>query len=160
MPRDDILLIAVPAAIATAPVLERLTGLDEDGRITLHGTAVLRRADDGRVGVTEQTGDATAPEPARHGGLATVLAVVAEAVDALLMGNSGMVLAGAGRTTPTDVAIDDIAASLAPGATAFVAHVTESDPAAVDHAMTDLGVTVTRRPMAEFEAGPARGRPS
>jgi uncharacterized membrane protein len=152
---ETVLVITLDHAERAPEAIGALTGLAADGALELRAAAVVRRSADGRISIGDEVGDVdTAGTFAeRFPRLATLLLALAGPLDTVLFGNSLMVLTGAlAEPSPDEVALEHLARAVAPGRTAVVAEVVESDPAVVDRALADLSVRVARRPLVELEA--------
>ncbi len=143
--------------------LRRLWELDDEGALTVHGAALMRRDDMGHINVAERHSDL---------GMRTAIGVGVGALLGLMAGPVGIAagvagaaamsvgaatgvgaLAGAavGATadamteTRRETAADEAFFTLRPGQTAIVAEISEDWTSTLDDAMTPLGGIIYRR---------------
>ena len=155
MPAENVLVITLDRDETAPDAIGALRGLAADGAVELRAAAVVRRANDGRISISEEVGDVdTAGTFAeRYPRLATLLAVLAGPLDTLLFGNSLVALTGAlAEPSPDELALEHLARAIPLGRTAVVAEVTESDPATLDEVLTGLGARIARRPLTHVQA--------
>jgi uncharacterized membrane protein len=139
--------------------LHALWGLDDDGVVTVHGTAVVHRNDWGQLQVdTKET----------HPGLATAVGVGVGALLGLLAGPAGAAVGAAGgaaigaatggavgattdlvRADTRDEAGAETAFVLGAGQSAVIGDVSEDSTSAIDTRMRELGGIVYRRPWSD-----------
>ena len=154
MSAENVLAITLDEA-AARQALEMLSRLASEDGFELRAAAVVHRSGDGRISIKDHVGNVETSQTLaqRHPRLATLLTVLAGPLDTLLLGNSLVALAGAvAEPTPDELALEQLARAIPLGATAVIADVLERDPDLVNHRLTHLAATVTRRPLAEVQA--------
>jgi uncharacterized membrane protein len=137
---------------------EAMTALKElgtQGRLEIHGAAVVARGEDGRLEQKDWVTGGDLDATATGGPLGLLIGILAGPFGLLLGGWTGALIGSVidlQDADETDSALGEISQSLPAGHTALVAHVAERSPEVVDTAMAKLGGTVTRRPVDELLA--------
>lgn len=136
--------------------LTLIEALDSQRRLHVQEAVVAERDDDGQV-VAKDSAESSSILPATAGGglIGLLLGVIGGPIGLLLGGTYGALVGSmfdvydAGEAESTLGAISD---SVKSGHTALLAVVDEPNTEIVDAAMSDLGGTVERRPVADVEA--------
>src|SRR5436190_6332611 len=136
--------------------LTRLKELAADEQIDLHDGAVVERAQDGTLHLRDAAGNEHDGLGMLTGGtIGLLIGILAGPIGVLLGGAVGL-LAGAivdaEDDDETDSVLEHISRSIGNGATAVLADLDESGPAAVDGAMAALDGRVTRYARKDVEA--------
>jgi uncharacterized membrane protein len=135
-----------------------LTVLGELGsqqRIGVQEAVVVARGDDGQVVAKDRVESSTPPATATGGMLGLLIGIIGGPLGVLVGGTYGLFVGSLFDISDADAAdsaLGSISSSVKVGHTALLAVVDEPSTEIVDAAMSDLGGTVARRPMAEVEA--------
>ena len=116
---------------------------------------VVSRGEDGQVVAKDRVESSSPPATATGGMLGLLIGIIGGPLGVLVGGTYGLVvglLFDISDADAADSALGSISSSVKVGHTALLAVVDEPSPEIVDAAMSDLGGTVARRPMAEVEA--------
>jgi uncharacterized membrane protein len=136
--------------------LARLKELASEDQIDLHDGAVVARAQDGTLHLTDEAGNEDEGLATLTGGtIGLLIGILAGPLGVLLGGAVGL-LAGAivdaDDDDETDSVLEHISRSIGNGETAVLADLDESGPAPVDGAMAALDGRVTRYARKDVEA--------
>jgi uncharacterized membrane protein len=135
-----------------------LTSLNELGsqeRIGVHEAVVVARGEDGKVVEKDRVESNAVPATAVGGLSGLLIGILGGPLGVLIGGTYGLMVGSLFDMYDlgeTDSALAAISASVGLGRTALLAVVDERSPEVLDTAMSDLGGTVVRRPVAEVEA--------
>jgi uncharacterized membrane protein len=135
--------------------LTNLKELDTQGQIEVVEAAVIERGLDGQVTVKSDVGDEGYIGTATGGVVGVLIGVLGGPLGVLIGGATGL-LAGAlfdeEDDEDTDSVLTDISKQVHPTRTAVLAQVSEPSREVIDTAMSRVGGTVLRRPVADVEA--------
>ena len=135
--------------------LTALKELDSQERVGVQEGVVVERTDDGHV-VEKDRIESMFPAATAGGGLIGLLiGIIGGPLGMLIGGTTGLLYGSLFDLTDadeTDSALAGVSGAVKIGHTAVLAVVSESNPEVVDAAMSRLGGTVARRPVAEVEA--------
>ena len=135
--------------------LTSLKELDTQRRIGVREAVVVARRDDGQVVPKDSVGSSDLPATAAGGVTGLLVGIIGGPLGMLLGGTYGL-FAGSlfdlYDMSEADSALAEISTSVAVGRTALLAVVDEPNAEVVDAAMSTLGGTVVRRPVAEVQA--------
>jgi uncharacterized membrane protein len=132
-----------------------LKELDAQQRIDLREAVVAFRGDDGQVTVKDQVADTSMRGTAGGGLIGLLLGVLGGPVGVLIGGTYGLFVGSLfdlGDAGDNESALAQISGSVRVGHTALLAVVDEPSPDVIDAAMSDLGGSVARRPVADVQA--------
>jgi uncharacterized membrane protein len=135
--------------------LTLLEDLASQRRIDVQEAVVVARGDDGQVVAKDRVESSTPPATATGGMLGLLIGIIGGPLGVLVGGTYGLFVGSLFDISDADAAdsaIGSISSSVKVGHTALLAVVDEPSTEIVDAAMSDLGGTVARRPMAEVEA--------
>ena len=135
--------------------LTALKGLDEQGRLRVEAAVVVARDSDGQIIEHDRAGSFDHIGTASGGLLGLMVGVIGGPLGVLVGGVVGLLVGSRfdlDENDRTESVLSEIAATVRPDHTALLAEVTEQGPEVVDTAMTRLGGTVLRRPVADVEA--------
>jgi uncharacterized membrane protein len=139
-------------AYAALTALKELNGQD---RLGLEAATVVVRDDNGQIVVKDRAGSFDYAGTASGGVLGLLLGIIGGPLGVLIGGTYGLMVGSLfdlDDVERTESVLSEISESVRPGHTALLAQVTEESPEVVDTAMTRLGGTVLRRPVADVEA--------
>ena len=135
--------------------LTLLKELDSQQRVGVEEAAVVLRRDDGQVVEKDRISSSFAVGTA-SGGLIGLLLGIIGGPFGMLIGGTGGLMVGAlfdlDEIEESESALGAISASVQSGRTALLAVLNEQSAEVVDTAMSGLGGTVFRRPVADVEA--------
>jgi uncharacterized membrane protein len=133
-------------------VLEELAS---QRRIDVQEAVVVYRGEDGQVVTKDSVESSSPPATATGGMLGLLIGIIGGPLGVLVGGTYGLFVGSLFDISDADAAdsaLGSISSSVKVGHTALLAVVDEPTTEIVDAAMSDLGGTVARRPMAEVEA--------
>jgi uncharacterized membrane protein len=132
-----------------------LKELDSQQRIAVQEAVVVVRAEDGRVVEKDGVGSTALANTAGGGLLGLLVGIIGGPFGMLIGGTTGLLVGSLfdiDDAEETESALAAISGSVQVGRTSLLAVVAEQSPEVVDTAMSGLGGTVVRRPVAEIEA--------
>jgi uncharacterized membrane protein len=132
-----------------------LKELDSQQRIAVQEPVVVVRAEDGRVVEKDGVGSTALANTAGGGLLGLLVGIIGGPFGMLIGGTTGLLVGSLfdiDDAEETESALAAISGSVQVGRTSLLAVVAEQSPEVVDTAMSGLGGTVVRRPVAEIEA--------
>lgn len=135
--------------------LTLLTELDSQQRIGVNEAVVVVRGEDGQLVKKDGTESAPLAGTASGGLIGLLLGIIGGPLGVLIGGATGLMVGSLydlADYEDTDSALSAISSSVQAGRTALLAEVVEQSPEVVDAAMSGVGGTVLRRPVAEVEA--------
>ena len=135
--------------------LTLLKELDSQQRIGVQEAVVVVRGDDGQLVDKDGTEPAYLAGTASGGLIGLLLGIIGGPLGVLIGGTTGLMVGSLydlADDEETDSALGAISSSVKVGRTALLAEVIEQSPEVVDTAMSGVGGTVLRRPVAEVEA--------
>ncbi len=135
--------------------LTLLKELDTQDRIGVQEAAVVVRHSDGQVVEKDRIGSEFLTGTASGGLIGLLLGIIGGPLGMLIGGTGGLMIGSIfdlEDIDETESALGAISSSVQSGRTALLAVVTERSPEVVDTAMSGLGGTVFRRPVADVEA--------
>jgi uncharacterized membrane protein len=135
--------------------LTTLKELNGQGRLEIEAAVVVVRDDHGQIVVKDRVGPVEYAGAASGGTLGLLLGILAGPLGVLIGGTYGLLVGSLfdlDEVERTGSVLSEISASVRPGHTALLAQVREQSPDVVESAMTRLGGTVLRRPVADVEA--------
>jgi uncharacterized membrane protein len=133
--------------------LTTLKQLDSQGQLSLQAAAVVVRGDDGAIEVKERVGETEYTGAASGGLMGLLIGILGGPLGVLLGGTYGLMVGSLfdlEDVEESESVLSQISTSVR--GTALLAQVAEQSPEVVDTAMTGLGGTVLRRPVADVEA--------
>jgi uncharacterized membrane protein len=137
---------------------EAMTTLNElasQGQIGLTEAAVVIRADDGQIDVTDQVANDGFAGTASGGLVGLLIGILGGPLGVLIGGATGLAagsLFDLADGEDTDSALTQVSKTVKVGRTSLLAEVVEQSPEVVDAAMARLTGTVVRRSVADVEA--------
>jgi uncharacterized membrane protein len=135
--------------------LTALKELDSQERVRVQEGVVVERTDDGQVTEKDRI-ESMFPAATAGGGLIGLLiGIIGGPLGMLIGGTTGLVYGSVFDLTDaeeTDSALAGVSGAVKIGHTAVLAVVSEPNPEIIDAAMSRLGGSVARRPVAEVEA--------
>lgn len=135
--------------------LTALKELDSQERVDVQEGVVVERNDDGRVAEKDRI-ESMFPAATAGGGLIGLLiGIIGGPLGMLIGGTTGLLYGSLFDLTDaeeTDSALAGVSGAVKIGHTAVLAVVSEPNPEIIDAAMSRLGGSVVRRPVAEVEA--------
>jgi uncharacterized membrane protein len=135
--------------------LTLLEELASQRRIGVQEAVVVARGEDGQVVTKDSVEPSSPPATATGGMLGLLIGIIGGPLGVLVGGTYGLFVGSLFDISDADAAdsaLGSISSSVKVGHTALLAVVDEPSTEIVDAAMSDLGGTVARRPMAEVEA--------
>jgi uncharacterized membrane protein len=132
-----------------------LKELDTQRRVGVQEAVVVERADDGQVNEKDRIESTFLPATAGGGLTGLLLGIIGGPFGMLIGGTTGLLVGSLfdlADVDETDSALAGISSSVRIGHTALLAVVSEQSHEVVDAAMSGVGGTVLRRPVAEVEA--------
>jgi uncharacterized membrane protein len=135
--------------------LTSLKELDSQDRVGVSEAVVAVRGDDGQLDVKDSVQSTSLPATASGGLIGLLIGVLGGPLGVLIGGTYGLFVGSLFDLydlTEADSALGEISTSARIGHTALLAVVDERSPEVVDTAMSAVGGTVVRRPVAEVEA--------
>jgi uncharacterized membrane protein len=135
--------------------LTLLEELASQRRIGVQEAVVVSRGEDGQVVAKDRVESSSPPATATGGMLGLLIGIIGGPLGVLVGGTYGLFVGSLFDISDADAAdsaLGSISSSVKVGHTALLAVVDEPSTEIVDAAMSDLGGTVARRPMAEVEA--------
>ena len=135
--------------------LTLLKELDSQQRVGVQEAVVVVRGEDGQLVEKDGTESAYLAGTASGGLMGLLLGVIGGPFGVLIGGATGLMVGSLfdlADYEDTDSALGAISSSVQAGRTALLAEVVEQSPEVVDTAMSEVGGTVLRRPVAEVEA--------
>ena len=132
-----------------------LEELASQHRIDVQEAVVVVRREDGQVVAKDRVESSSPPATATGGMLGLLIGIIGGPLGVLVGGTYGLVVGSLFDIYDADVsdsALASISGSVKVGHSALLAVVDEPSTEIVDAAMSDIGGTVARRPMAEVEA--------
>jgi uncharacterized membrane protein len=135
--------------------LTLLEELASQRRIGVQEAVVVSRGEDGQVVAKDRVESSSPPATATGGMLGLLIGIIGGPLGVLVGGTYGLFVGSLFDISDADAAdsaLGSISSSVKVGHTALLAVVDEPNPEIVDAAMSDLGGTVARRPMAEVDA--------
>ncbi|TWS20501.1 DUF1269 domain-containing protein [Tsukamurella asaccharolytica] len=147
MGSKNIILISWPESGPAYEAFSKFKDLDS-GSITIDGSAVVERQDDGQLKVTDGQDNVIGLGTLGGAGLGTLIGILGGPLGVLL-GLAGGSLVGAGfdvaRGGDSDDVISHLSSALPAGTTAIIAEVEESDQSALDDFALRSGGALIRR---------------
>ena len=135
--------------------LTLLKELDSQQRVGVQEAVVVVRGEDGQL-VEKDATESGYPLGTASGGLmGLLLGIIGGPLGVLIGGATGLMVGSLfdlDEYEETDSALAAISSSVQAGRTALLAVIAEQSPEVVDAAMSEVGGTVLRRPVAEVEA--------
>jgi uncharacterized membrane protein len=135
--------------------LTLLGELDAQHRAGVREAVVVARGEDGQIAVKDRVAPTDLPGTASGGLIGLLLGIIGGPVGMLVGGTYGLLVGSmfdVYDATEDDTALGAIAQTVKPDHPALLAVVDEQSTDVLDAAMTDLGGTIARRPVAEVEA--------
>ncbi len=135
--------------------LTSLKELDSQKRVGVQEAVVVVRGEDGQVVEKDRVESMFLPNTAGGGLIGLLIGIIGGPFGMLIGSASGLFLGSLfdlGDIEETESALGAISSTVQVGRTSLLAVVTEQSPEVVDTAMSDLGGTVLRRPVADVEA--------
>jgi uncharacterized membrane protein len=135
--------------------LTLLKELDSQKRVGVPEAVVVVRGEDGQLVEKDGTGSEYPAGTATGGLMGLLLGIIGGPFGVLIGGATGLMVGSLydlADYEETDSALGAISSSVQVGRTALLAVVDEQTPEVVDAAMSGVGGTVLRRPVAEVEA--------
>ena len=135
--------------------LTLLKELDSQQRVGVQEAVVVVRGEDGQLVQKDGTESAYLVGTASGGLIGLLLGIIGGPLGVLIGGATGLMVGSLydlADYEETDSALGAISSSVQAGRTALLAEVVEQSPEVVDAAMSGVGGTVLRRPVAEVEA--------
>jgi uncharacterized membrane protein len=135
--------------------LTQLKELDSQRRVEIQEAVIVARSDEGYVTEKDRVGSTSLDATAGGGLLGLLLGIIAGPFGMLIGGTTGLLVGSLfdiDDAEGADSALATIAGSVKVGHTSLLAIVGEQSPDVVDNAMSGLGGTVVRRPVADVEA--------
>jgi uncharacterized membrane protein len=135
--------------------LTLLKELDSQQRVGVQEAVVVARSEDGQLVEKDGTESELLAGTATGGLMGLLLGIIGGPFGVLIGGATGLMVGSLydlADFEETDSALGAISSSVQPGRTALLAEVIEGVPDVVDTAMSGVGGTVLRRPVAEVEA--------
>jgi uncharacterized membrane protein len=135
--------------------LTLLEELASQRRIDVQEAVVVARGEDGQVVAKDRVESSSPPATATGGMLGLLIGIIGGPLGVLVGGTYGLFVGSLFDISDADAAdsaLGSISSSVKVGHTALLAVVDEPNTEIVDAAMSDIGGTVARRPMAEVEA--------
>jgi uncharacterized membrane protein len=134
--------------------LTLLKELDSQERVNLQEAVVVVRGEDGQLIEKDGTESADLPGAAGGGLIGLLVGIIGGPLGVLIGGATGLMVGSLydlADDEETDSALGAISNSVEAGRTALLAVVVEQSPEVVDTAMSGIGGTVLRRPVAVVE---------
>jgi uncharacterized membrane protein len=135
--------------------LTLLEELASQRRIDVQEAVVVARGEDGQVVTKDSVESSSPPATATGGMLGLLVGIIGGPLGVLVGGTYGLLVGSLFDMYDADAAdsaLGAISSSVKVGHTALLAVVDEPSTEIVDAAMSDIGGTVARRPLAEVEA--------
>jgi uncharacterized membrane protein len=135
--------------------LTLLEELASQRRIGVQEAVVVARGEDGQVVAKDRVESSSPPATATGGILGLLIGIIGGPLGVLVGGTYGLFVGSLFDIYDADAAdsaLGSISSSVKVGHTALLAVVDEPSAEIVDAAMSDIGGTVARRPLAEVEA--------
>ncbi len=135
--------------------LTLLKELDSQQRIGVPEAVVVVRGEDGQLVEKDGTESAHLAGTASGGLIGLLLGIIGGPLGVLIGGATGLMVGSLydlADSEDTESALGVISSAVQVGRTALLAEVVEQSPEVVDAAMSGVGGTVLRRPVAEVEA--------
>jgi uncharacterized membrane protein len=135
--------------------MTQLEELASQHRIDAQEAVVVARREDGQVVAKDRVESSSLPATATGGVLGLLVGIIGGPLGVLVGGTYGLVVGSLFDIYDADVsdsALATISSSVKVGHTALLAVVDEPSAEIVDAAMSDVGGTVARRPLADVEA--------
>jgi uncharacterized membrane protein len=135
--------------------LSLLEELASQRRIDVQEAVVVARGEDGQVVTKDSVESSSPPATATGGMLGLLIGIIGGPLGVLVGGTYGLFVGSLFDISDADAAdsaLGSISSSVKVGHTALLAVVDEPSTEIVDAAMSDIGGTVARRPLAEVEA--------
>jgi uncharacterized membrane protein len=132
-----------------------LEELASQHRIDVQEAVVVARHEDGQVVAMDRVESSSLPATATGGVLGLLVGIIGGPLGVLVGGTYGLVVGSLFDIYDADVsdsALATISSSVKVGHTALLAVIDEPSTEIVDAAMSDVGGTVVRRPLADVEA--------
>jgi uncharacterized membrane protein len=132
-----------------------LEELASQHRIDVQEAVVVVRREDGQVVAKDRVESSSLPATATGGVLGLLIGIIGGPLGVLVGGTYGLVVGSLFDVYDADVsdsALASISSSVKVGHTALLAVIDEPSTEIVDAAMSDVGGTVARRPLADVEA--------
>jgi uncharacterized membrane protein len=132
-----------------------LKELDAQQRVAVQEAVVVVRGEDGRVVEKDGVGSTALDNTAGGGLLGLLMGIIGGPFGMLIGGTTGLLVGSLfdlNDAEETESALASISSSVRVGRTSLLAVVAEQSPEVVDTAMSGLGGTVVRRPVADIEA--------
>ena len=151
----NVIAVAFDADVNAYAALTKLKELDAQDQIEVHEAVVAQRATDGTLTVKDQVGSPELVGTAGGGLTGLLVGILGGPVGVLIGGSTGLLVGSLfdlDEADQVETSLGQLSKSVAPGATAVLAVVTEPSPEIVDAAMAALGGTVLRRSVDEVEA--------
>jgi uncharacterized membrane protein len=132
-----------------------LKELDSQRRVGVREAVVVARGEDGKIVSKDRVESSSLAGTAGGGLIGLLIGILGGPIGVLVGGTYGLIVGSMFDiydADETDSALSEISSSVKIGHTALVAVVDEQSAEVVDAAMTDIGGTVARRPVADVEA--------
>jgi uncharacterized membrane protein len=152
---DNVICVSFDPDNNAYAALNALKELDSQGQLSLQAAAVVVRDADGHLVVKDQVGFDEFEGAAGGGLLGLLIGIVGGPLGVLIGGTYGLLvgsLIDLDDAEHSESVLGQISAAVHSGETALLAQVTEPSYDVVDTAMSGLGGTVLRRPVAGVEA--------
>jgi uncharacterized membrane protein len=140
--------------------LTALKELDAQRRLQIRGGAVVVRHEDGRIEVKDRVADDSLSSTAGGGLVGLLIGILGGPLGVLIGGTTGVLIGSmfdVQEAVETESVLSEVSGSLGVGRAMLLADLVEQSPDVVDSAMSLVGGTVIRRPIAEVEAEIAAG---
>jgi uncharacterized membrane protein len=134
--------------------LTTLKELDSQGQIKVIDAAVVARADDGRVQIKDEVGDASLVGTAGGGLVGLLIGILGGPLGVLVGGATGLLVGSLydlADADDTDSVLAEVSKSVEVGRYAVLAQVVEQSPEVIDTAMARMSGTVVRRSVYDVE---------
>jgi uncharacterized membrane protein len=135
--------------------LTQLKELQSQHRIAIEEAVVVVREHNGQVVEQDRVAGVRLPNTIGGGLTGLLIGIIGGPLGMLIGSASGLFVGSlfdSADITDTETALGAISSAVQVGQTSLLAVVSEQSPEAIDAAMSDLGGTVLRRPVAEVEA--------
>lgn len=151
---ENVILVPMEDLGRARDLLGSLGRLAEAGEIELRAAAVVERHPDGRWHFPEETAQPSYRGTITSGAVGALIGLLAGPAGLLLGGTAGLLIGSSveiGDTEEVETILHALPRMVPPGATALLADVYETSPAAVDAAVKASGAPALRMPRTEVE---------
>ena len=151
----SVIAVSFAQSSSAYEALSNLKELDGQQQVSVHGTAVLERGQDGQLAVKDHVGDSHLHATGTGGLIGLLIGLLAGPFGILIGGLTGLLI---GSLFDIEDEADEgsvlaaIAKTVRPGQTVLIALVSEPSDEVVDAAMSRLGGTVVRHTVEDVEA--------